>query len=165
MSDLFVSWSDYHQTIEKLAAQIYESNWRFDQVLAVGRGGLRIGDTVSRLFKVPMAVVQARSVSGSELSDVRLSRHIAMVEDRLGPRVLVVDDLLDSGTTLALAKERAVREGAEVRTAVLWRKACASFEPDYCVRQLDGDPWVHQPYEAYELVSLEELRARVKQES
>ena len=39
MADLYVSWSDYHQAIERLAAKVHESGWRFNQVVCIARGG------------------------------------------------------------------------------------------------------------------------------
>ena len=52
--DLEVSWSDYHQKIEQLAVQIYESGWEFNQIVCLARGGLRVGDILSRIYKLSL---------------------------------------------------------------------------------------------------------------
>ena len=57
MADYYVSWEDYHQDIEKLAIQIYESGWKFNQIVCLAKGGLRIGDILCRLFDVPLAIL------------------------------------------------------------------------------------------------------------
>ena len=55
MSDLYISWEEYHQQIETLAVKIYQSQWEFDQIVCIAKGGLRIGDILSRLFDTPLA--------------------------------------------------------------------------------------------------------------
>jgi len=49
MADLYVTWDDYHHAIERLAAKIHDSGWHFNQIVCIARGGLRIGDTLSRI--------------------------------------------------------------------------------------------------------------------
>jgi len=46
-SDLYVDWNEYHRSIEQLCLLIYESNWHFDSLLCLARGGLRVGDVIS----------------------------------------------------------------------------------------------------------------------
>ncbi|NEO24806.1 phosphoribosyltransferase family protein, partial [Moorena sp. SIO4A5] len=76
-------------------------------------------------------------------------------------RILLVDDLVDSGISL--------REGIkwlyshygteieEIRTAVIWYKACSGIAPDYYVDYLPDNPWIHQPFEPYESMSPADL--------
>ena len=45
----------------------------------------------------------------------------------------------------------------EVKTACLWKKKSSTFEPDFCPVKLDGDPWIVQPTEHYEELSIEEI--------
>uniref|UniRef100_UPI002585100B phosphoribosyltransferase n=2 Tax=Pseudomonadota TaxID=1224 RepID=UPI002585100B len=54
--DLWVSWDDYNRLVERLALKVYESNWKFDMVLCLARGGVRPGDVISRIFDVPLAI-------------------------------------------------------------------------------------------------------------
>ncbi|HEY7942981.1 MAG TPA: phosphoribosyltransferase, partial [Casimicrobiaceae bacterium] len=44
---LHVSWEQYNVLVERLALQVYESAWRFNQVICIARGGLRVGDVLS----------------------------------------------------------------------------------------------------------------------
>ncbi|HEY9726091.1 MAG TPA: phosphoribosyltransferase, partial [Chroococcales cyanobacterium] len=39
MPDLYISWSEYHQKIEQLAAKIYAANWDFNQIVCIAKGG------------------------------------------------------------------------------------------------------------------------------
>jgi len=61
MSTLNVSWDQYHTLIERLALRVHESGWRFNQVICIARGGLRVGDVVSRIFELPLAILSTHS--------------------------------------------------------------------------------------------------------
>jgi hypothetical protein len=166
MADLFVSWSDYHKAIERLAVKVHASGWAFDQIVCIARGGLRVGDVMSRIYKRPLAIIFTSSYtgeSGTHRGELTVSKHMSMTTDRLGERVLLVDDLVDSGITLEVVKGHIQAEHAgvkEIRTAVLWYKACSKFEPDYYVDYLRENPWIHQPFEPYDLMRPEDLRER-----
>ncbi|MBD2681940.1 MULTISPECIES: phosphoribosyltransferase [Nostoc] len=167
MPDLYVSWSDYHQKIEQLAIQIYESGWQFNQIICLARGGLRVGDILSRIYDKPLAILATSSYSGSkqQRSNLILSRHLTMTTEKLGSHILLVDDLVDSGITLQQTipwlKQNTDFAIEEIRTAVLWYKACSVIAPDYYVDYLPDNPWIHQPFEHYENMNIAELAAKV----
>lgn len=178
MPDLYVSWSDYYSKIERLAVTIYHSNWNFDQIVCLARGGLRIGDVLSRIYRKQLAILAAASYSSTgdspteTLGDrvrgaLTFSRHLTMTTERLGSRILLVDDLVDSGTTLQQAITWLEHNHGlgieEVRTAVLWYKGCSIFPPDYYVDYLPDNPWIHQPFESYEEMTPAELAATYEQ--
>ncbi len=166
MPDLHVSWLDYHQRIEQLAVNIYQSEWEFNQIVCLARGGLRVGDILSRIYKQPLAVLSTSSYDGpgkQERGTLTFSRYLTMTTDRLGDRILLVDDLVDSGATLRQTipwlKQYYGSQIKEIRTAVLWYKACSVIAPDYYVEYLPDNPWIHQPFEHYERIDLTELAA------
>ena len=166
MADLYVTWADYHTTIERLAVTVHDSGWRFNQIVCIARGGLRVGDTLSRIFKLPLAIISTQSYAG-EAGKVRggltVAKHMTMTTPALGDRVLLVDDLVDSGATLEVVKRHLVETYpaiTDIRTAVLWYKACSTCAPDYHVHFLPESPWIHQPFEPYELMSISELAER-----
>jgi uncharacterized protein len=170
MADLYVSWSDYHQKIEQLAAQIYQSGWEFNQIVCLARGGLRIGDILSRIYQQPLAILATSSYSGpgkQERGSLTFSRYLTMTADNLGSRILLVDDLVDSGVTLKETtpwlKENSDSPIEEIRSAVIWYKACSVIAPDYYVDYLPDNPWIHQPFEHYEHMNPAELAANVNQ--
>jgi uncharacterized protein len=164
MPDLYVSWSDYHQKIEQLAAQIYQSGWEFNQIICLARGGLRVGDILSRIYQQPLAILATSSYSGAgkqERGQLTFSRHLTMTSEKLGSRILLVDDLVDSGVTLQETipwlKQNSESPIEDIRTAVLWYKACSVAAPDYYVDYLPDNPWIHQPFEHYETINPAEL--------
>ncbi|BAY95446.1 MULTISPECIES: phosphoribosyltransferase [unclassified Tolypothrix] len=170
MPDLYVSWSDYHQKIELLAAKIYQSGWQFNQIVCLARGGLRVGDILSRIYDQPLAILATSSYSGpgkQERGALNFSRHITMTTETLGSRILLVDDLVDSGVTLeqTIPWLQQYSESAilDIRTAVIWYKSCSVIEPDYYVDYLSDNPWIHQPFEPYEYTNPADLAARMNQ--
>jgi hypothetical protein len=165
MSDLYVSWTEYHQKIEQLAARIHQSGWEFDQIVCIARGGLRVGDTLSRIFGLPLAILSTSSYRGSgkqSRSSLVFSRDLSMTTPGLGSQILLVDDLVDSGESLKRTLKWLDRYYGfyidEIRTAVLWHKACSTIQPDYYVDYLDNNPWIHQPFEIYEQMNPAEIQ-------
>jgi hypoxanthine phosphoribosyltransferase len=170
-TDLYVDWQGYHRMIERLALQIYESNWQFDVVLSLARGGLVAGNVLCRIFDKPLAVLSTssyREAVGMEQGDLYIGKNIAMTQGELSGKVLLVDDLIDTGVTLAAVKEHLKQSYpaiTDVRSAVLWRKGWAKQEPDYCVDLLDNCPWIHQPFEAYDALQPHMLSAWLKKDA
>ena len=164
---LHVSWDEYNTLVERLALQVHESGWRFNQIICIARGGLRVGDVLSRIYELPLAILSTHSYTtdgGTTRGELIIAEHMTMTSPRLGDRVLLVDDMVDSGHTLeAVRKELPLRfpHMLDVRTAVVWYKACSVFKPDYYVDYLADSPWIHQPFEVYDNLRPEGLRARL----
>lgn len=167
MKDLHVSWDDYHQHVERLALMVHESGWRFDSLLCLARGGLRVGDIISRIYDVPLAILAAssyRAAAGRTQGDLDIAQYITTTGGELRGHLLLVDDLVDSGITLARVIDHLKQRYAaitDIRTGVLWYKGCSAFEPDYFVQHLPTSPWIHQPFEVYDAMGVEKLKARV----
>lgn len=172
MSDLYVSWAEYHQNIELLAVKIYQSEWEFNQIVCLAKGGLRIADVFCRLFRQPLAILTASSyggVSNQSRGEIVFSSHLSMISDQLGSKILLVDDLADSGITLQESinwlKQRYSSPIREIRTAVIWWKAHSLIIPDYYVDYLEENPWIHQPFEEYEQLTPAQLASRYQTKS
>jgi uncharacterized protein len=172
MTDLYISWPDYHHTIEKLAIQVHQSEWSFNQIICLARGGLRVGDILSRLFRLPMAVLATTSYQGSdgrEQGGLTIAGNLTMTTEQLGSHILLVDDLVDSGVTLQATQVWLNQHYGsviqELRTAVLWYKACSVIKPDYFVDYLPNNPWIHQPFERYEQLTPADLWVMEQQRS
>ena len=166
--DLWVSWEDYNRGVVELARMVYESGWQFDQVLCLARGGLRPGDVFSRIFDVPLAILSTssyREEAGKVQGNLDIAKHITMTRGSLSGKVLLLDDLVDSGVTLERVQHH-LRENfpavSEVRSAVIWCKACSSVRTDYYLQYLPNNPWIHQPFEEYDSLRPHQLAAWLK---
>ena len=139
---LYVSYDEYHSLIEKLAIKVHQSGWRFDTILCLARGGMRPGDILSRIFDVPLAIMSTSSYRAED------------------GKVLLVDDLADTGVTLQAVVDRLrtnYQPITDLRTAVIWSKGSSTFKADYSVEHLPTNPWIHQPFEAYDGMTTQAL--------
>ena len=168
MPDLHITWDEYHRTIEKLARQVHQSGWQFNQLICIARGGLRVGDVLSRIFDLPLAILSTSSYTakaGTVRGELMIADQMTMASGRLGDRVLLVDDLVDSGMTLEKVGQHLKRrfpEVTEVRSAVIWWKGSSKVEPDYYVEHLPNNPWIHQPFEEYDSLRPQQLEAWIR---
>ncbi len=168
MKDLWVSWDEYHRLIEELTTQVYESGYKFDSLLCLARGGLRVGDVISRVYDMPLAILAAssyREAAGTQQGNLDIAQFITMTGGELKGKLLLVDDLVDSGATLVKVIDHLRSRYpaiTEVRTAVLWWKAVSSVKPDYHVQYLETSPWIHQPFEEYDALRPKQLAARLR---
>ncbi len=160
---LRVDDSEYASLIEALARKVRQSAWEFDIVLCLARGGLRPGDVLSRIFDKPLAVLSTssyRAAAGTVQGRLEIAPQISCASCNIAGRVLLVDDMVDSGETLrAVVQWLAVQhpEITELRSAVIWQKAISTFVPNYVVEFLPTSPWIHQPFEKYDGMKLEDL--------
>lgn len=163
---LYVSWDAYHRLIEKLAIQVWQSGWAFDQILCLARGGMRPGDVLSRVFDKPLAIMSTssyRAEGGTVQGHLDIARYITTPKGEIAGKVLLVDDLADSGHTLNAVIDMLktnYKPITELRSAVIWTKALSSFTPDYSVEFLPTNPWIHQPFEGYDTLTPEKLMER-----
>ena len=165
MSDLFISWRDYIDLSEQLVLKVADSGWKFDSLLCLARGGMRPGDLFSRIYSKPLSVLSTssyRASAGTVQGELNISSCITGNEALKG-KLLLVDDMVDSGITMEKAVahlRKDLPEVTEIRVAVLWWKERSVFQPDYFVSYLTGNPWIHQPFEAYDDIGIERLREK-----
>lgn len=162
---LHVGWDEYHLLIEQLAIQIHQSGWEFDQILCLARGGLRPGDMLSRIFDKPLCILSTssyRDEGGTLQGRLEMARYITTPKGELAGRVLLVDDLADSGVTLHAVVDRlkAMPAITELKSAVIWVKGISTYTPEYFVEKLPTNPWIHQPFEDYDTLRPDGLIAR-----
>lgn len=165
----YLGADEYLRDIWRLAAAIRSGGWRPDRLIALWRGGAPVGAAVHEFLKtsgwsVRHGVVKSASYSGigENPGDV-VFEHADCVFDSLAPgeRVLVVDDVFDTGKTAAAVHGVLGGRGIELRLAAVYWKPDANqtpFEPDYFVRKLPAD-WIVFPHEMDGL-ALEELKEK-----
>ena len=164
---LYVSYDEYHDLIEKLAIKVHQSGWKFDTILCLARGGMRPGDVLSRIFDVPLAIMSTssyRAEEGTVQGHLDIAHFITTPQGQIAGKVLLVDDLADTGHTLRAVVERLRGMPAidELRAAVIWVKGVSTYEPDYHVETLPTSPWIHQPFEEYDTLRPDGLAKKFK---
>ena len=61
-----ISFKEYSEAIEKLAIMIDESGFKPSHIISIARGGLRDGDSLSRLFRVRSSYLGVESYEVAE---------------------------------------------------------------------------------------------------
>jgi hypoxanthine phosphoribosyltransferase len=169
---LIITFDEYTQIVEKLAIQIH-NNFKPTVLVGIMRGAAPILDILSRILKLPIAYIVIQSYSGEGMEDkqgqLMFAREISsLASDKDFKKVLLIDDLSDTGLTLNKSIEWLKNYGPtknfieEVKTACLWKKKSSTFEPDFCPVRLNSDPWIVQPTEHYEELSIDEIIKRNK---
>ena len=167
---LIITFDEYTQIVEKLAIEIH-NNYKPTVLVGIMRGAAPILDILSRILKLPIAYIVIQSYAGRGMEDkqgqLMFAREISsLAKSKDFNRVLLVDDLSDTGLTLNksiewLKKYEPTKNFIkEVKTACLWKKKSSSFEPDFCPVKLETDPWIVQPTEHYEELSIKEIIER-----
>ena len=164
---LIITFDEYNKIVEKLAIEIHKK-YKPTVLVGIMRGAAPILDILSRILKLPIAYIVIQSYSGEGMEDqqgqLMFSREISsLAENKDYKKVLLIDDLSDTGLTLNKSIEWLKNYAPtknyikEVKTACLWKKKSSTFEPDFCSVRLDSDPWIVQPTEHYEEISIEEI--------
>tara|TARA_Y100000816_G_scaffold172607_1_gene124073 strand:- start:1863 stop:2411 length:549 start_codon:yes stop_codon:yes gene_type:complete len=169
---LIIKFDEYLDTVEKLALTISQ-NYKPTVLVGIMRGAAPIIDILSRILKLPTAYIVIQSYSGSGIENKQgeliFARDISSIASNSDyERVLLVDDLSDTGLTLNksiewLKQYEPVKNYIkEIKTACLWKKKSSSFTPDFCPVRLNGDPWIIQPTEHYEELNIEKIVSKQK---
>jgi len=170
---LIISFEEYNKIVEKLAIQIHKK-YKPTVLIGIMRGAAPIIDILSRILKLPIAYIVIQSYSGKGIEDqqgkLMFAREISsLANNKDFKKVLLIDDLSDTGLTLNKSIEWLKSYGPtknyieEVKTACLWKKKSSSFEPDFCPVKLDSDPWIVQPTEHYEELTIDQIIEKNKQ--
>jgi hypoxanthine phosphoribosyltransferase len=142
-----LSYDAFGRAVRELAETIFESRYEPDWLVAIARGGLLIGGALAyALGHKNIATVNVEFYTGI---DQRLDVPIELppvlnLDDIANRRVLVVDDVADTGETLRLVLDKCAPAVDEVRAAVLYEKSRSVVRSDYVWRRTDR--WIDFPW-------------------
>ena len=144
-----LTWEHFGDASRELAQMVVDSGFMPDVVVAIARGGLPIGGAIA--YALGTKGVGTMNVEFYTDIDERLPAPIILpplldTECVLGLKVLIADDVADTGETLALVKNLMAQHAGEVRTATLFAKPRSIIEPDYVWKRTDK--WVTFPWSA-----------------
>jgi hypoxanthine phosphoribosyltransferase len=135
-----------------LAKKIKDSGYMPDLIVAIGRGGFVPGRLVSDflLFNdLTSMKIEHYSRAAHMRAEARIKFPIPV--DITGKKILIVDDVTDTGETLKLAVDYVLNlKPADVRTAVLQHKTCSVFTPDFYAQKIIKWRWIIYPWARYE---------------
>jgi hypoxanthine phosphoribosyltransferase len=151
-----MTWEDVGTAVEELAGQIESAQFTPDAVLALARGGLPAAGALAYALGVKnMATLNIEFYTGV---DERLEEPLLLppVPDLTVLRresLLIVDDVADTGRTLALARDFCAEHVGDVRTAVLYEKPQSVVRADFVWRRTDR--WINFPWSTPATVTAE----------
>jgi hypoxanthine phosphoribosyltransferase len=155
-----LGWLEFGDASRQLAYSIAESGFSPEIVVAIARGGLLLAGSVAYALGVKSCGslnVEFYTGVDERLEKPEILPPLLDGASLAGKRVLLVDDVSDSGRTLALAVELLRGLGAEVRSVTLYVKPRTILEPDYCWRRTDH--WIAFPWSSLPPVTEEAERA------
>ena len=149
---LFLSWDDVQGLSEKVSDLVMDSGYTPDLLIAISRGGFDPARIMSDQLNIrKLASLQIIYYTGLNTKRDRPEVLFPLNAQVEGLKVLVVDDVSDSGNSLIAVKKYVEDEGAlEVRLATLHHKPWSKFEPDYYAEEVSK--WIIYPWEPRESV-------------
>ena len=146
-----MTWEDVGDGTRDLAEQVYRDGYRPDIVLAIARGGLTVAGALAYALDVKNCF--AMNVEFYTGVDERLEMPVVLpptldLVDIHGLRVLIADDVTDTGRTLELVRKEIAEHVAEARCAVLYHKPRSVITPEYVWARTErwiDFPWSAQP--------------------
>jgi len=154
------SWDYIYELCIHVAEQIRKSRYNPDLLVAVARGGWVPGRILSDLLEKPhIATIKVEHYidiyKTLERPEITQPLPIAVK----GKKILLVDDIADSGKSLKLVKDHLLKQGAkDVKICALYCKPWSVITPDFCARETDA--WIWFPHEIYETMKNVYVRLR-----
>src|SRR5262249_9804300 len=127
----YVSWSEYGNLAEALAEKVRAAGKKYDLVVGIARGGIPVAMVVSDHLDVKIDFINVKSYT--DIAKRATPKILSTLTESIdGKSVLLVDDLVDQGDTMAyLARFLEEKKPRMLETAVLFKKPWSKTEPDY----------------------------------
>lgn len=142
-----LDWQLFGTASRELAEMVAEDGFEPDLILSIARGGLFVAGALGYALDVKnLHVMNVEFYTGV---DQRLDLPVMLppvpsAVDLAGARVLVADDVADTGATLRLVRDFCADKVAEVRCAVIYQKPRSEVSCEYVWRNIDR--WINFPW-------------------
>jgi xanthine phosphoribosyltransferase len=147
MEKIYYSCENFKRDIQDLKRAL--DNQLFDAVVAVARGGLTTAHSLAVALEIrEIFLINAISYEESRKLDTLVVKNIPNLADF--KRVLIVDDIADSGDTLCEVLKLLQKSypTIEFKTATLFYKPTAKLLPDYSLQEAKG--WIEFFWESFD---------------
>lgn len=150
-----LGWAEFGEAARELGVSVHGSGFEPDVVVAIARGGLLLAGAIAYALNVKSCgALNAEFYTGV---DERLDEPIILAPflDEVslnGKKVLLTDDVSDSGRTLKMVLDLLIAAGADVRTVCLYSKPATVLEPDYVWRKTSR--WIAFPWSSLPPVTI-----------
>jgi hypoxanthine phosphoribosyltransferase len=144
------TWDRIYELLLNLAHRINQAKFKPDIIVGIARGGWPVARVLSDLLENPSLA----SVSAKYYVNVGETKHEPIIIQPVSApvkhkRVLIVDDVADTGRSLALVRDHLNGQGAaEVKMATVYRKPWSIVTPDWFARETNL--WILFPWDSKE---------------
>ncbi|NTV41498.1 MAG: hypothetical protein HGA61_04495 [Candidatus Moranbacteria bacterium] len=142
-----ISWDEIEKAIENLLVQIKKADYEVDYIIGIASGGIvPLGLLAKKLGIKNILTVTARSYVGEKQEQLNVT-YLPEI-DLSGKRILLVDELVDSGQTLKKITQVIIEkyrpEKLKTATLAINKKNC-DFRPDFFA--ISSEDWMVFPWE------------------
>jgi hypoxanthine phosphoribosyltransferase len=156
------TWNQIYKMLLDLADAIRKEGFKPDVIVGISRGGWPPARVLSDLLDNPnLANVKAEFYLGvaETKGEPVLTQPVSVSVQ--GKKVLMVDEVADTGKSLKLAKQHIVDKGAsEVRIATIYHKPWSIVKPDHYAKETNR--WIVFPWEIKETIRKLSKKCREK---
>ncbi len=148
-----MDYAGFGSAVRELAQVIHDDGFEPDWILAIARGGLIIGGAVAyALGHKNIATINVEFYTGV---DARLDVPVELppvlnLDDIANRRVLIADDVADTGETLKLVIDKCSPHVEELRSVVLYEKPRSVVSADYVWKHTDR--WIDFPWSSLPVI-------------
>ena len=147
-----VSWDRFYDLSRDLALTLHDASYRPDVIVAISRGGCIPARILCDYLDVfDLDVIKIEHYHGVTMQK-RARLRYSLSADITGRRVLLVDDVSDTGDSFHLAAKHLRSKGkpAELKTVALHHKTVSSFTPDFYAELVEQWRWIIYPWAVIE---------------
>jgi len=143
----YLSWELYGKAAREMAEVIAADDFRPDIIMAIARGGLFVAGSLG--YALSVKNIYTMNVEYYTGEDERLDVPVVLppyleLVDLEEAKVLVADDVADTGHTLKMVRDFCAGKVGDVRTAVLYEKDRSVVKCDYCWQR--SNLWIEFPW-------------------
>jgi uncharacterized protein len=144
------TWNQIYEMLIDQSEKIRDSTYQPDIIIAVARGGLAPARILTDLLETPeVATIRIEFYADIAQPSIQPILKQPLTIPVNGKKVLLVDDISDSGLSLKVAKQHLTDKGAaQVKIATLYAKPSTQTVPDYMEKTTER--WVVFPWEIKE---------------
>lgn len=143
-----LTWELFGQATQDLARAVIRDGYKPDFILGIARGGLFTAGALGYALGVKLLHVvniEFYTGRGEHMQMPVMLPPIPDPEVFKGLKVLICDDVADSGATLKTTHEFVQQQVAEVRSLVIYEKSRSAIKPEYVWKTTDD--WIHFPWD------------------
>ncbi|MET9876464.1 phosphoribosyltransferase [Actinacidiphila glaucinigra] len=142
-----LTYEAFGQAVRDLARTIADDGFVPDIVLSIARGGVFVAGGLAYALdckNIHLVNVEFYTGVGTTLDMPVMLAPVPNVIDFSDKKVLIADDVADTGKTLKLVRDFCAEHVAEVRSAVIYEKAQSLVKCDYVWKRTDE--WINFPW-------------------